>query len=408
MIRIAALALALVALVVVSGPARADRGATEAAFRAFLTETVWPMARAAGVSADTFGEATDGLTLDWSLPDLSPPGSAPAAGDAFQAEFRSPGRYLDGKSLSGLSATGRKLARRHSVTLDTIARQTGVPPGIVVAIWGRESAFGGADVPKDAIRTLATQAFMGARREIFLPEFVAALRILEADHLPRDLMKSSWAGAMGQPQFLPSKFLVHAVDGDGDGRRDIWTSVPDTLASIGRYLADSGWRPGVSWGAEVILPDAVPCTLEGPEQGRPAAFWQSAGVTRVDGAALGPADAVLHLMMPAGRAGPAFLVSENFYVLKRYNESDLYALFVGHLSDRIDGTGADRIAGVWAKVPAMTRGDIRDLQRRLIAAGHDVGGADGLVGFRTRIAIGREQERAGRPATCFPDRAMAR
>jgi hypothetical protein len=113
-------------------------------------------------------------------------------------------------------------------------------------------------------------------------------------------------------------------------------------------------------------------------------------------------------MMPAGRAGPAFLVSENFYVLKRYNESDLYALFIGHLADRIDGTGPDRIGGRWATVDAMTRGDVRDMQARLIDAGHDVGGADGLVGFRTRTAIGREQEKAGRPATCFPDAGMMR
>jgi lytic murein transglycosylase len=391
-----------------AAPAHADRAASEAAFAVFLAETVAPAARAAGVSDQTIRAATDGLTLDWSLPDLAPPGSKPAAGGAFQAEFRSPGRYLDAKNLASLAATGRKLARRHGELLGRIEAATGVPPGVVIAIWGRESAFGGAEVPKDAIRTLATQAFMGARRELFLPELVAALQILEGDHLPRALLKSSWAGAMGQPQFLPSKFLAHAVDGDGDGRRDIWGSQADTLASIGRYLADFGWQRGRAWGAEVLVPDAVSCTLEGPDQGRPAAFWDKAGVRRADGAALGSPGAVLHLMMPAGRAGPAFLVSENFYVLKRYNESDLYALFIGHLADRIDGTGPDRIAGRWATVDAMTRGDVRDMQARLIDAGHDVGGADGLVGFRTRTAIGREQEKAGRPATCFPDAGMMR
>jgi lytic murein transglycosylase len=406
MVRIAILVLAM--CIAFATPARADRAATEAAFQDFLVQIVWPMARSSGVSEATFRAATDGLSLDWSLPDLTPPGSKPKRNNAFQAEFRSPGRYLDPANLAGLARTGRDLAKRHAQILADVERTTGVPPGIVVAIWGRESAFGTADVPKDAIRTLATQAFMGARRDLFLPEVVAALLVLEGDHLPRDLMRSSWAGALGQPQFLPSKFLAHAVDGDGDGRRDIWTSVPDTLTSIGRDLADAGWRPGVSWGAEVDVPDAVSCTLEGPEQGRPVAFWQAAGVTRKDGAPLGPDGSTLHLMMPAGRAGPAFLVSENFYVLKRYNESDLYALFIGHLADRIDGTGADRIISGWAKVPKMTRGDVRDLQEKLIAEGHDVGGADGLVGFRTRIAIGREQQREGRPATCFPDRSMAR
>jgi lytic murein transglycosylase len=400
--------LLAVLTLLLTGPALAGKAETEAAFQRFLAETVRPAATAAGGSEATFEAASSGLSLDWSLPDLAPPGSKPAAGASFQAEFRSPGRYLDAGNLASLAKSGRSLARKWAETLASVERQTGVPPGIVIAIWGRESGFGSAAVKKDAIRTLATQAFMGSRKDLFLPELVAALLIVEGDHLPLGLMRSSWAGAMGQPQFMPSKFLAHAVDGDGDGRRDIWTSVPDTLASIGRYLADFGWTRDTPWGAEVVVPGTVSCTLEGPEQGRPAAFWQKAGVQRRDSAPLGSSDAILHLMMPAGRAGPAFLVSANFYVLKSYNESDLYALFIGHLSDRIDGTGASRIEGGWSAVDAMTRGDVRDLQLRLIAAGHDVGGADGLVGFRTRIAIGREEEKAGQSATCFPSATTVR
>jgi lytic murein transglycosylase len=399
--RAMAILLALLLAPIASPAVSATRAQTEAGFQRFLEETVRPQAREAGVSDTIFRMATASLTLDWSLPDLAPPGTAPSdPTGAFQAEFASPGRYLDEKSLSLLAKNGRALARTWAETLSRVERQTGVAPEIVLAVWGRESNFGKAAVDKSAIRTLATQAYMGARRDLFLPEFVAALRILEEDHLPLDAMKSSWAGALGQPQFLPSKFLAYAVDGDGDGRRDIWNSVPDTLASIAHYLAEHGWKRGQAWGAEVALPAAVSCTLEGPDQGRPAAAWVKAGVARVDGAPLAAIGEPLHLMAPAGRKGPTFLVSQNFYVLKAYNESDLYALFVGHLGDRIAGEA--EIRGRWGEVPRRTRGDIRSLQLRLMALGHDVGGADGFVGFRTRTAIGREQEKAGEPATCFP------
>lgn len=396
--------LALALLVALACPAHAGKADTEAAFQAFLSSTVRDRARAAGVSEGTFAQAVAGLTLDWSLPDLAPPGTAASGRDVFQSEFRNPGRYLDADNLAALTRQGRTHAATHAGTLARIEAETGVPAGILLAIWGRESNYGQAKITLPAIRTLATQAFLGSRKAMFLDELVAALLIVEEDHIPLELLRSSWAGALGQPQFLPSKFHNHAADGDGDGRRDIWTSTPDTLASIGRYLRDYGWQRGRAWGAEVIVPPSVSCALEGPEQGRPVSAWAADGVARLDGAPLGRDGDTAYLMMPAGRSGPGFLVSENFYVLKAYNESDLYALFVGHLADRI--AGAERIRGVWGGTGGFTRGDVRDLQRRLEAAGHDVGGADGLVGFRTRIAIGRTQEKSGEPATCFPDATL--
>ena len=214
-------------------------------------------------------------------------------------------------------------------------------------------------------------------------------------------MKSSWAGAMGQPQFLPSKYLDNAVDMDGDGARDIWKSVPDSLGSIANYLRRHGWAPGRRWGTEVDLPESVPCTLEGPDQSKTVAEWTKLGVRAKDGALPGAPDATLHLMTPAGRTGPAFLVSKNFYVLKEYNESDLYALFVGHLADRLKG-GAP-IQGKWTTPKGVGRAEIASMQRRLEARGHDVGTADGLIGFRTRVAVGRWQAGQGRAPTCFPD-----
>ena len=217
-------------------------------------------------------------------------------------------------------------------------------------------------------------------------------------------MKSSWAGALGQPQLLPSQFLEYAVDFDGDGRRDIWHSVPDSLASIANDLARQGWKAGREWGFEVDVPEAVSCAVEGPEQGKPVAAWAKLGIRRVDGKPFPPGEAnqTAYLVMPAGRLGPAYLVSPNFYVLKSYNNSDLYALFIGHLADRF---AADKpFVGQWTKVGGFSRRDVKAMQDRLVAAGYDVGNADGLIGFKTRIAVGLWQARKGLPATLLPGR----
>jgi len=375
--------------------------AADAAFSRWLEAGVWPAARSAGVTRATFEAATAGLEPDLNLPDLKPTGG----GEAFQAEFRSPGAYLADNKLDALARQGQAKLATNRATLDKVARATGVPAGVLLAVWGKESAFGAAKIEKDAVRTLATQAYMGSRRELFLPELVAALVILEQEHIGRSAMKGSWAGALGQPQFMPTKFLTDAVDGDGDGRRDIWNSVPDVLASIGHFLKARGWVGGVPWGTEVRIPDALSCTLEGPDQGKPVAAWVKAGVTRADGKPVTARDAgpVGHLLMPAGRFGPAFLVSDNFYVLKAYNESDVYALTVGIVGDRVERAGA--IRGAWGKLDRFSRGDVRAVQRRLEAMGHDVGTTDGLVGFRTRVALGRWQASQGLPVTCYPDKA---
>lgn len=379
-----------------------DALAADAGFSRWFEAKVWPAAQASGVSRATFEAAVTGLEPDLSLPDLKPTGG----GNAFQAEFQSPGAYLADSKLNGLAAGARKRFAANRAVLERTARATGVPAGIVLAVWGKESAFGAARIEKDAIRTLATQAYMGSRRDEFFPELVAALVILQQEHISRAAMRSSWAGALGQPQFMPTKFLTDAVDGDGDGRRDIWTSTPDVLASIGHFLKSRGWKAGVPWGVEVRLPASVPCSLEGPDQGQPLSSWAKAGVTRADGRPLTGSDfgPVGHLLMPAGRMGPAFLVSDNFYVLKAYNESDVYALTIGMVGDRLDK--AQSIRGGWGKVGGFSRSDVRAMQRRLEAMGHDVGTTDGLVGFRTRVAIGRWQAKNGLPVTCYPDKAV--
>lgn len=394
-----------VALIGCAEAAAQSRPAVEAQFRDWLAGAIWPLASREGVSAETFNAAFAGVSLQWDLPDLVPPGSAPPeTRHQSQAEFRSPAAYFSESSLRAQAETGRALAARHRDALARITQRYGVPGHILIAIWGRESGFGRASIPHSALDVLATKAFMSTRRDLFLTELVAALKILERGDIAPAAMKSSWAGAMGQPQFLPSSYLKYAVDFDGDGRRDIWNSVPDTLASIANYLAQSGWQSGRDWGFEVVIPQNVSCAQEGPDRARPIADWAAMGITRITGAPFPDHERRLAGMMlvPAGRHGPEFLVTPNFYVIKEYNNSDTYALYVGNLGDRIAyGMGAFQAS--WGDVGHMLRSDIRAIQETLQAQGYDVGGADGLPGFKTRRSIGEWQLRAGRQQTCFPN-----
>ncbi len=381
-----------------------NRAKVEGQFRGWLEQVVWPRAAGQGVDRGTFEAAFSGVTLNWDLPDLVPPGMAPPARQLQrQSEFGAPGKYFNRGSVDGATNVGRQMAQRHAQTLARVERATGVPGRIILAIWGRESGYGRADIPHDVFQVLGTKGFMSTRAPYFTDELIAALQIAQRGAAPRG-MKSSWAGALGQPQFMPSNYLAYATDGDGDGRADIWGSDADTIASIGTYLNRHGWVPGRDWGFEVRVPASVSCGLEGPYQARTIADWAAMGVTRVGGKAFPVAElrGAGSLMMPAGRNGPAFIVTPNFYVLKDYNTSDLYALFVGHVGDRIQYRVGD-FAGRWGSVGGLLRSDVASLQRALVAQGHDVGGADGLAGFKTRRSIGRWQESRGQPATCFPD-----
>ena len=238
---------------------------------------------------------------------------------------------------------------------------------------------------------------------------IARLEIASKGYIDEAAMKSSWAGALGQPQFMPTSYLKHAVDFDGDGKRDIWNSVPDTLASIANYLKLHGWQKGRDWGFEVSVPQNVSCSLEGPDQGKTIAEWAKLGITRVNGKPF-PANEMKgegFLLMPAGRYGPAFVVSPNFYVLKDYNMSDLYALFIGHVGDRI-AYGAGDFSRGWGDVGSMYRSDIGAMQKRMQALGYDVGKPDGLPGFKTRRSIGLWQAKNGMESTCFPQPELLR
>ena len=383
----------------------ASRAAVEKQFHAWIESEIWPAAKANGVSRRAFERAFAGVKINWDLPDLVLPGEKPKKKKQSQAEFSSPGPYFDEKRLSTLAASGRALASEHSRLLKRIEKTYGVPSEIVLAIWGRESGYGRAKITASEIDVLATLAFLSTRKDLFRKELLAALVMVERGLDPKT-MKGSWAGAMGQPQFMPTSYLKYAVDFDGDGDKDIWNSVPDALGSIANYLVQKGWQPGRSWGYEVRIPENVSCAQEGPDLAKPIRQWASLGIARISGRDFpkGELEKPGMMLVPAGRHGPEFIVTPNFYVLKEYNNSDLYALFIGNLADRISGGGAFR--GQWGKVGHMYRSDVEHMQVKLNKMGHDVGKIDGLPGYKTRRSIGRWQAENGMKPTCYPEEYM--
>ncbi|MET0688933.1 MAG: lytic murein transglycosylase [Methyloceanibacter sp.] len=394
----------------------AYKRAVEQRFAKWLQD-LWPEAEAAGISRKTFDRELNTVKLDWSLPHLVLPNPAAPGGPALpqslvpkpmhQAEFDIPEHYFSKSALTSLAATGRAKMKQYAPELTAIQKRYQVPASIIVSIWGRETGFGQADLPHDALTAIATQAFMGRRPDEFRPELIGALKIIELGHAKRAEMKSSWAGAMGYTQFLPGDFEEHAVDHDGDGRRDIWNSVPDALASAGNSLHSQGWDGAQTWAYEVTLPKGFDCTQQGPDLARPISDWMALGVARVKDRAFPEArlNDQTFLVLPAGMKGPAFLATNNFSVLKLYNNSDVYAIFVGHVADMIGGAPVDFV-GKWQPVGRIARDRIQRFQEIMVAQGHDVGKVDGLSGFKTRRTIGKEEQRLGLPLTCYPSSAL--
>ena len=261
--------LLLLPLPAFAAPSRPD---VETKFQAWIKTDIYPEARKAGVSDKTLKAAFAGVQLNWDLPDLAPPGFPPVRQQPqSQAEFASPAPYFNNDRLQRLATTGRGFATQYASTLKRIEKTYGVPGSIVLAIWGRETGFGAATMKSSAISILATDAFMSTRKEMFRTELITALGILEHGDVTPDQFKGSTAGALGQPQFMPSSYLKYAVDFDGDGHRNIWTSVPDTLASIANYLVQKGWQRGRGWGYEATIPAKVSCAQEGPDLASPSA-----------------------------------------------------------------------------------------------------------------------------------------
>jgi lytic murein transglycosylase len=396
----AMLAAVLLILLGVGLPAHA----ADAAFQTWL-QTVWPDAQQRGISRATFDLATRGLEPDLSLPDLVLPGKeAPQRG---QAEFvQTPADYIKEPTIARLAAQGRKLAEEQRATLAAIEQRFGVPGAIILAIWGRETDYGRQKDSRSALRVLATQAYLGRRKDQFREEFLFALKMLEDGHVKLPDLRSSWAGAMGLTQFLPSEFYKHGVDFDGDGRIDIFNSVPDALASAARQLVDKGWRPGQHWFYEVRAPKDVDCTTADPGVTLPIAEWLKRGFAPAYGRVLraNELSEQASLLLPAGTYGPAFLILSNYHVIKSYNFSDLYVLFVGHLADRI---GDPRpFETPWAQVAQLETAQLVRMQRYLTEHGFYGDKIDGKAGMKTRLALGAYQKATKLKLDCWPTRAV--
>ncbi|MEM7077349.1 MAG: lytic murein transglycosylase [Pseudomonadota bacterium] len=324
--------------------------------------------------------------------------------DRNQAEFNQTfQQYYDARVNATRVKTGRRQMREHAQALRGITGKYGVPGHYIMALWGLETNFGGYMGKLSAPSALATLACDGRRAEFFSAELLAATRLVERGDVTLDTMLGSWAGALGHVQFMPSTYLRHAVDGDGDNRRDLYGSLPDAFASAASYLSAIGWQPGLRWGREVHLPDNFDYAKTGPDQWQPLADWRALGVTDAFGRLLPDLALPAALLLPSGHRGPAFLVYDNFRVIMQWNRSTNYAIAVGRLADRIAGAGRLSKSHPTLGEVRFSLADIAQLQTYLNAAGFDSGTPDGILGRGTRRALQRYQQAKGLLADGYPD-----
>lgn len=328
--------------------------------------------------------------------------------DRSQPEFTTPfGEYLRKRVTEDRVERGRELMREHKELLERIYREYGVAPRYLVAFWGLETNFGDYFGDMRVIDSLATLACDERRSEFFTEQLIAALEIVDADALEPDTMEGSWAGAMGHVQFMPTVFTQHAVDYDGDGKRDLWNSVPDAMASAANFLNAMGWERGWRWGREVTLPEDFPYAKAGLDRPRPLSEWGAMGVRTAYDRPLGTADVEAELLLPSGHRGPAFLVYKNFEKIMGWNPSTYYALSVGHLADRLTGVSG-LVNPPPGDVPKLSRDEVEALQKRLNEKGFEAGPVDGIPGPSTRAAIRRFQKSRGMIADGFPSYEVLR
>ena len=321
--------------------------------------------------------------------------------DRRQPEFTTTfADYLNRRVNEQRVSQGRELLQEHEELLDRVTRKTGVPAPYLVAFWGLETNFGAYFGKMPVPSSLATLACDERRSQFFTEQLIAALRIIDEGAIPAEQMEGSWAGAMGHVQFMPTVFLRHAVDGDGDGKRDLWNSLPDAMMSAGHFLQDLGWDGDYRWGREVLLPDNFDYELS---DGRklPLEEWRRMGVTDAFGNALADEPIKASLVVPAGHRGPAFLAYRNFGVIMGWNRSEFYAIAVGHLADRIAGAGKLQNPPP-EDMPALSRDNIMAIQQALNDKEFDTGEPDGIMGPNTRSAIRAFQSDRGIIADGYP------
>jgi membrane-bound lytic murein transglycosylase B len=359
-------------------------------------ETLWPAAKAAGVTRATFDVAFQGFTPD--------PTVVEAAN--FQPEYVKPiGEYIDRVVSDKRIAAGKQKLEENKALLDVLEKRYGVDRTIIVAIWGLESNYGTQPGDMNVIRSLATLAYYNTKASFARQQLITALKIVQRGDIPVEQMNGSWAGAMGHTQFIPTTYQSFAVDYDGDGKRNIWYDVPDALASTASYLKHANWQAGQTWGYEVTLPKGFNPKKVSERTLRSLGDWQKIGIKRVGGEPFPRPGDKAGLYAPAGTAGPAFLVLNNFRSILRYNQATSYALGVGHLSDRLKGYGP--FVHPWPTDENHLSLDQRiELQKLLVAKGLLVGDTDGIIGPATLEAVKTFQRGKKMPVDGFPSRTI--
>lgn len=357
----------------------------DAKFESFI-QSLWPKAKASGISRDVFDRAFAGITE----PD---PTVLKLAND--QPEFTSTTSQYLGKAVTQIRIdSGQSMKSSQADLLAAIEKRYKVDRAVLLAIWGMESNFGRDKGQMSVMRSLATLLYSGRRKDYARNQYIAALKILQSGIVSADNFTGSWAGAMGHTQFVPTSYLSFAVDWTGDGKRDIWNSSQDALASTANYLAKAGWRNDRPWGWEVQLPAKFDRALIGRSNWRSVAEWAKLGLKPARGGNFGAVKADAFVMVPQGVQGPAFLVTRNFMAIMDYNQSHSYALAVGHLADRIKG--GQPFAGSWPNVEyELTFNQRVEIQTLLYRRGFDPGGTDGRFGARTYEAILGFQHKTG-------------
>lgn len=370
----------------------ASTGAAEQ-FDACVTR-LGEQARAADVSPGVVAQVLGNLKLDAKAVDR----------DRSQPEFTQTfAGYFERRVNEQRVRKGRELLAKHRPLLERVQRQTGVAPRYLVAFWGLETNFGSYMGNHSVPEALATLACDKRRSKYFTAELINALKIIDSGDVALETMKGSWAGAMGNVQFMPTTFLRYAVDGDGDGKRDLWGSTADAMTSAGNFLQGIGWQREMRWGREVMLPKGFDYSMVGGDQKHTLKAFADAGVTTAFGHALPPrSDIQASLLLPSGHQGPAFLTYKNFHVIMGWNPSQFYALSVGRLADEIGGGGALR-----TKIPAgpkkLPLAQVRSMQTQLAQLGFDTGGVDGRIGPATRRALASFQAQVGLIPDGYPD-----
>ncbi len=384
------IAASLLLLALLSFPAFAQ----EQSFEDWVAE-LRAEAAALGISESTLA----------ALDDLEAPLPRVLELDSSQPEFvQTFTRYLGLRVTPRQVERGQQLLQQHAVLLEEVRQRYGVQPQYLAAFWAIESNFGSNTGGFSVLQALATLAYDPRRADFFRTQMLTALQIIDEGHISAADMSGSWAGAMGQLQFMPSVFNLHGVDGDGDGRIDIWNSLPDIFHSAANFLSKSGWKGDERWGREVLLPEDFDFSLAGTGTRKPLQEWRDIGLRQTSGAPIPVADMQASVVIPAGAQGPAFLTYDNFRVTRVYNTPIFYALTVGHLADRFSGGPA--IQRMPENEQAMSIEQVRELQELLNGLGFDSGEPDGRVGSRTRSAIRAYQEQQGLKMDSYPSLSL--